>query len=76
MSYARPGADSDVYVYWSGPDDRPYWTCCGCQLGEDPVVYSRREMIDHLRAHEERGHKVPAYAIERLEAEIAMEAPS
>ena len=44
------------------------------EFHEAPKSYttvSRSEMIDHLLAHRAAGHKVPDYAIERLQKEIS-----
>jgi len=72
MSYSRFGPDSDVYLFMT-EGDRLH--CCWCKLlslpgnCEDFVAVKHRDMIEHLRKHEEAGHKVPAEAIERLERE-------
>lgn len=65
MSYCRFGPNSDVYVI-NGNE------CCACGLNYKKSMYfhSRRELIDHLVEHLEKGEKVPFYAIIRLLDEI------
>ena len=77
MAYVRWSEDSSVYVFLHV---NGYITCCGCLLQEnntgtsytarDPEFYSRSAAIKHLLRHVEAGHRVPARAFERLEAEI------
>jgi hypothetical protein len=84
MSYARFGADSDVYVFESVEG---VFECCGCRLharGLAPHLIashpqmlwegwrcaSRTEMISHLLSHREDGDEVPQSAIDRLSQEI------
>jgi len=64
MSYARWSEDSDVYVY-ERTVEASEWVCCGCA-----AFKTREGMIEHLREHEERGHRVPAEAIARLRREL------
>jgi hypothetical protein len=67
MSYARPGEDSDVYV-WS--DGKTLY----CELGDGEREFpsskfstrSHQEMHDHLLMHRRRGESVPDAALERL----------
>lgn len=69
MSYVRFGeGGSDVYVYPSSSGIE----CCGCRFpaDRDPTFTSRQKAIDHLVAHQEAGHTVPDYVIERLRQEI------
>lgn len=62
MSYCRKGEDSDVYVIASGSG----WVCyCKPVFSTDYMV----GLINHLRAHERRGERVPAKVYERLRAE-------
>ncbi len=80
MSYCRWGADSDVYVYATAYPDRDnhgrtryVLICCGCKLLDGDTAAERRSeaaMISHLEQHRAAGHKVPAYAIERLLKEM------
>lgn len=63
MSYCRWSEDSDVYVY-EREVKASEWVCCGCA-----AFPTREAMIEHLREHEERGHRVPVAAIARLRAE-------
>jgi len=66
MSYARRDATSDVYVF-SG-DGGEIIDCCHCALGPD-FRGTRAELLKHLGAHLQAGHKVPSYLFERLERE-------
>ena len=71
MAYARFRTEgSDVYVY---EDWRGFLVCCGCGLSANKETQSslRSEMIAHLKAHLDVGHKVPQSAFEELESEIA-----
>lgn len=66
MAFCRFGDDSDVYVF----DDSETLTCCWCQLLQDRDFNGTYlEMKEHLLAHRAAGHKVPDYAISRLEVE-------
>ena len=70
MSYCRFG-DGDVYVYESILGT---FVCDRCKLtAGDFMSGTRSGMIAHLEEHIEAGHDVPAYAIERLRAEIETE---
>lgn len=72
MSYCRFGDDSDVYVYYACKG----LCCCMCFLNsdrEDEHFHKRSEMINHLKQHKKRGHKVPPRAMKRLKEEIAEE---
>ena len=57
MSYARFGAQSDVYVYahYLG-----HVECCGCLLGDTWDFHTAADIVTHLRAHVDAGHTVPA----------------
>ena len=73
MSYCRLSGDSDVYVYQSVEGGI---VCCFCRLSENSPAHSPRfenaeEMLKHLARHIAKGHAVPTYAIERLQAEAA-----
>lgn len=71
MSYAR-FSNGDVYVYSTGDD----WVCCSCKLSpsrETVVFDSRLDLLKHLVQHVETGHRVPSYALDRLQSEIAAE---
>ena len=73
MSYCRSGKDSDVYMFAS---IRGGWECCGCHLEKDlPIIHfkTRREALDHLYFHRQRGQKVPRSAIHRFKAELRRE---
>lgn len=64
MSYCRPGEDSDVYVI------RHVNGCLVCYSHEPAFETTATQvMIYHLWSHQQRGHKVPERAFERLEAE-------
>ena len=65
MSYARMGADSDVYVYADAGVGR--LRCCGCMADFSTTV----AMIDHLREHIANGDAVPGRTIPALEADRA-----
>lgn len=69
MSFCRKNLGSDVYVYRSEG-----LVCHECSLhgGSGHFVVSEpKDMLKHLRLHEEAGHKVPFYAIEQLMLEAA-----
>lgn len=70
MSYCRFGPDSDLYVY---PDVGGYFCCCACPFLDDlgsERLYTIEGLIEHLRLHEEAGHRAPYDRIrERLDAE-------
>jgi hypothetical protein len=59
MSYARFW-DSDVYIYASTNGGL---TCCMCHFGDmmESFFYadSTQEMVDHLKAHERVGDRLP-----------------
>lgn len=64
MSYARVGADSDVYVYLDGDDGLIH--CAGCLLLSSSCGGKYRSIGDalvHLVDHNRVGHKVPESAI-------------
>ena len=67
MSYCRFSEDSDVYLY---PHVYGNYQCCACKLGEMDILLTLEEVLKHLQAHRNAGHKVPEYAFERVEAEI------
>lgn len=71
MSYCRWGADSDVYVYPSGPAI----ICHACSLTPDSSAnwpcHTRAQAVEHLAQHTAAGHKVPHCAVARLQHEIA-----
>lgn len=76
MSYCRWSEESSVYVYGSsdGEGGPHYITCCGCHYGskvgmENFTTYG--DLLRHLARHEADGDRVPAYAYERIHAEIA-----
>jgi hypothetical protein len=70
------GRDSDVYAYH---DARGKLVCCGCSISpHDPDTVGYEEtsyaaFVAHLRAHQERGDRVPERAFQRLEAEALEE---
>lgn len=71
MSYARFGwDDSDVYVYSTDINKKPYIACAACYFGDDlePSYYaeSTLEMLDHLKAHQKAGHLVPENVFDAL----------
>lgn len=69
MSYCRWTPDSDVYVYEAS---RHGFVCCMCSIDDRDDVHTetRSGMVEHLAKHEAAGERVPAYAAERLRAEI------
>lgn len=78
MAYCRWGSDCNVYIFLN---DKNKFECCGCSLiGEFPPFNSpftcktAREMIEHLKEHKKKGHKVPDYVIDELESEARAEA--
>jgi len=68
MAYCRWTSDSDIYMYGSNRAD---FECCGCMLSEEVgwVRNDPQETIDHLKEHQQAGHKVPEYMFEFLEKE-------
>lgn len=70
MSYVRFGvANSDVYVY--GSTDHKS-VCCMCTLrgGDDAVLDTRDEMLNHLERHLDIGDTVPQFVFDELLWEI------
>ncbi len=76
MSYARFGAESDVYVY---RDSEWGFTCCACDLdpaeGDREDIYGRRfetraELMAHMHRHAVAGDSVPAGLWGRLGREL------
>lgn len=70
MAYARFGSeDSDFYVY---EDVRGFLICMRCNLSaaKETRTASRKEMIEHMRAHVNAGHTVPQSAFVELEKDI------
>jgi len=71
MSYCRFSSRSDLYLIATNGG----FECLACKL--IPEEYSswhgksHREAYEHLLAHRDRQHKVPADAIRRIMAEIA-----
>ena len=68
MSYARFGADSDVYVFVRNNGSL---CCCSCSrlAGDDFDASSTAAMLDHLAAHRAAGHLVPERTITGLMAD-------
>lgn len=77
MSYCRWGPDSDVYVYVTErvvkEETEHYWVCCMCKLHQEGNIYAPNlaSLRQHLEHHREQGDKVPDYAFERIDREIA-----
>ena len=69
MALARFGCDgSDVYVYY---DVGGFINCCGCNLnGQSFHADTERQMIDHLKEHEKKGHHIPGYVYDELSDEL------
>jgi len=70
MSYCRFGEDSDIYLY---PHVYGDYICCACRLRGtfgSTVLITLAEVLEHLQAHRDVGHKVPEYAFERIRTEI------
>lgn len=68
LSYARFSEDSSVYVFLSVTG---HLECCSCALRGDRENFradSTDEMIVHLKAHKDVGHKVPQECMGRLMA--------
>lgn len=57
MSYARFGANSDVYLYSHAGG---FVDCCGCKLTVDSSVelHSVEGITAHMREHVDAGHQV------------------
>ncbi len=85
MSYSR-WSEGEVYVF-ATPDGTIICMMChlmgfktvttgpleGLDFPEDFVASTRTEMLEHLKVHKRKGHRVPGRAIERLEQEIEEE---
>jgi hypothetical protein len=59
VSYCRFGPESHLYVYL---DVGGYFCCCACPFLEDLAsaqLYTTDELLEHLRLHEEAGHRGP-----------------
>lgn len=69
MSYARVGADSDVYVYSDGEE----LNCVFCSLSGGGAFSTKVPVVmkAHLDEHVKTGDKVPAYCMSRLENDVA-----
>lgn len=70
MSYCRFGErGSDVYVICTGDN---HLECMACCLNSEKTLRytTRKEMINHLKEHMEKGHTVPSFVFKRLECEI------
>jgi hypothetical protein len=67
MSVCRFDGDSDVYVYF-GIDGGICCSRCLLESGNSFNAPAERDMLAHLRMHENAGHKVPASAFEELAA--------
>lgn len=70
MSYSR-FLEADVYVFMH---TQGYLYCCACWLDERMeqtgfCAFTTKDMIDHLKLHEETGHRVPSDIYERLLAD-------
>lgn len=61
MSYARFSDESNVYVF---PHAGGYVQCCGCSLDDVWNYHSAPEVVAHMQAHVEAGHKVPEYLLD------------
>jgi hypothetical protein len=72
MSYARFSDDSDIYVYPDTGSGKLVCSDCRLSVALNPFsAGSEIEMLRHLDAHSDAGHKVPSGALARLHAEIA-----
>ena len=72
MAYCRFGEGSDIYLI---EHTGGFLQCVGCSIegpGANEFIF-RRDAIRHLRVHESWGHKVPTYAVTRLEEELKHE---
>lgn len=83
MDYARFGDDSDVFMLQTLGG---YIECSSCKMSkkkpikhpngktswvrQDQIFTKRSEALKHLLSHHIKGHKVPNYAIKRLQDEI------
>lgn len=73
MAYARFSDDSDVYVYDTEFGGVQTIICDGAHsehLNSSPLPCSAQQMIEHLKAHQAVGHKVPDYAFRYLGEKI------
>jgi hypothetical protein len=75
MSYARFFAD-DVYVFASPRG----LTCQMCSFGDmletSFLAESTQEMVDHLKAHQKKGDKMPSTIFDELWADDSENYPS
>jgi hypothetical protein len=67
MSYSR-FLEADVYVFMT-PNN--YLYCCACWLDERMeqsgfCAFKTQDMVDHLKVHEEAGHRVPSDIYDKL----------
>jgi hypothetical protein len=67
MAYSR-FLEADVYVFMHTGG---YLYCCACWLEEGFEqrgfsAFKTQDMIDHLKLHEETGHRVPSDIYENL----------
>jgi len=67
MSYCRWSDESDVYLYAHVAGG---WECCGCFLEEQTTMTTLQDVLDHLQAHRDAGHKVLESAFDRVRSEI------
>lgn len=66
MSFARFGAESDVYLYASVHGGV---TCCACGLPDSPGVaslWSVEAVLEHLQAHRDADQMVPEGTVEAM----------
>lgn len=70
MSYARFSDNSDVYVFLHC---NGWLECCGCLLEPSHIfqAFKTGDMLQHLRAHQKAGHKVPMNCHYRLRREAS-----
>ena len=72
MAYCR-FSDSDIYLVKTPRSDVNEWECFSCKLSpneERQVFYSPFEVLMHLNAHEDAGHKINPNAFFRIYKDI------
>lgn len=79
MSYARFSKECDVYVFATEYGDKRVIECCACAFTATnsdgpwaepfPQFSTISGILEHLGAHREAGHKVPAYVSESIKAD-------
>lgn len=75
MSYCRIGPDSDIYVIRTLAG---HWECVSCTVVQplglhSATIFTLKALKRHVAHHKAMGHKVPDYAVQRIDKELAEE---